>query len=47
MMINSGPHHRTIFSQIKELEKENNCVMMFGSVNQGFVVLILSLGKGG
>ena len=41
------PCHRTIFSQIKELEKENNCVVIFGSVNQRFVVLILTLGKTG
>ena len=39
------PCHRTVFSQIKELERENNCVMIFGSVNQRFVVLILTLGK--
>ena len=41
------PRHRTIFSQIKELEKENNCVMIVGSVNQRFVVFILTLGKRG
>ena len=41
------PCHRTVFSQIKELERENNCVMIFGSVNQRFVVLILTLGKRG
>ena len=41
------PHHRTIFSQIKELEKENNCVLIVCSVNQRFVVLILTLGKRG
>ena len=35
------PRHRTIFSQIKELEKKNNCVVIFGSVNQRFVGLIL------
>ena len=34
-------------SQIKELEKENNCVVIFGSVNQRFVVLILTLRKRG
>ena len=39
------PCHRTVISQIKELERENNCVMIFGSVNQRFVVLILTLGK--
>ena len=41
------PHHKTIFSQIKELEKENDCVVIVGSVNQRFVVLILTLGKRG
>ena len=41
------PRHRPIFSQIKELEMENNCVVIFGSVNQRFVVLILTLGKRG
>ena len=41
------PCHRTIFSQIKELEKENNCVVIVGSVNQRFVVLILTLRKRG
>ena len=39
------PCHRTVFSQIKGLERENNCVMIFGSVNQRFVVVILTLGK--
>ena len=33
------PCHRTIFSQIKEIEREDNCVMIFGSVNQPFVVI--------
>ena len=37
--------HRTVFSQIKELDREDNCVMIFGSVNQRLVVLILTLGK--
>ena len=41
------PGHRTIFSQIKEIEKENNCVAIIGSVNQRFSVLILTLGKRG
>ena len=41
------PRHRTIFSQIKELEMENNCVVIFGSGNQRFEVLILTLGKRG
>ena len=36
--------HRTVFSQIKELERGNNCVMIFGSVNQRFVALIFTLG---
>ena len=39
------PRHRTIF--FHKLEKENNLVMIFGSVNQRFVVLILTLGKRG
>ena len=39
------PHHKTVLSQIKELERENNGVMTFGLVNQRFVVLILTLGK--
>ena len=41
------PRHRTIFSQIEELVKENNCVVIVGSVNQRFVVLILTLGDRG
>ena len=32
-------------NQIKELERENNGGMIFGLVNQRFVVLILTLGK--
>ena len=39
------PCHRTVLSQIKELERENSCVIIFGSVNQRFVVLTLTLGK--
>ena len=42
-----NPVTEQLFSQIKELERENNCVMIFGSVNQRFVVLILTLGKRG
>ena len=41
------PRHRTLFSQIEKLEKENNCVMIFDSVNQRFVLLTLILGKRG
>ena len=41
------PSQNYLFSQIKELEKENDCVVIVGSVNQRFVVLILTLGKRG